>query len=485
MFRGDTIDEIRCLPAKNIYQHRLSYIEKLYDEHLIDEERALSMASDLVIEFCDKKKTIINDLLKTQKIFVIDSIMGSGKSTYILEKMIPSNIEERFLCVLPTLDECKRYRETLKDNIDFFVYEPIAKSGSKTKDLQDLIKRNANIVTTHALIQRIGQSTLNLLKERDYILIMDECLDVISEFNKKFTKSDLKDLEKLGYIHVDDKGFIIWDNQDNSYDGRYEDIKNLCDLKSLMLMKKKNTDSFSKSVLMWNFPIKFFEVFKKSFICTYLWNGSFQKAYFDLHKIFAMHMTLINGELTIYNPTKDLLLREDFRSLINLYEGNLNSIGEPDRKNKNPLSSSWYKSKAKDETLRKLYFEPIKKNTINYFKNKVKTLSSENMFTVYLDYEKYVRGDGYKKGFVAWNMKATNDHRDKGSLAYLINLYPQPDIINFFKSYGVEINQDMYSVSELLQWIWRSKIRDKQRINLFMPSARMRDLLKEWVLGKL
>ena len=70
-------------------------------------------------------------------------------------------------------------------------------------------------------------------------------------------------------------------------------------------------------------------------------------------------------------------------------------------------------------------------------------------------------------------------------MAYLINLYPYPQLIQFFEMNGVELNQDLYAISELLQWIWRSAIRDGKSINLYLPSMRMRELLGKWVLGKI
>lgn len=106
------------------------------------------------------------------------------------------------------------------------------------------------------------------------------------------------------------------------------------------------------------------------------------------------------------------------------------------------------------------------------------------MFTTFKPYRKYVSSNGYSKGFVSCNAKGTNDYRGKKSLAYLINLYPHPDLIHFFESHGVQINQDLYAISELLQWIWRSTIRDGNPINLYVPSMRMRELLGKWALGK-
>lgn len=33
----------------------------------------------------------------------------------------------------------------------------------------------------------------------------------------------------------------------------------------------------------------------------------------------------------------------------------------------------------------------------------------------------------------------------------------------------------------MIQWIWRSAIRNGEEISLYLPSKRMRDLLTEWI----
>lgn len=39
----------------------------------------------------------------------------------------------------------------------------------------------------------------------------------------------------------------------------------------------------------------------------------------------------------------------------------------------------------------------------------------------------------------------------------------------------------MYALSTMLQWIWRSAIRRGEEIWLYVPSRRMRTLLKDWM----
>lgn len=56
-----------------------------------------------------------------------------------------------------------------------------------------------------------------------------------------------------------------------------------------------------------------------------------------------------------------------------------------------------------------------------------------------------------------------------------------PDIKQFVEHYRIEFDDDLFSLSALLQWIWRSRIRDGEPINIFIPSERMRNLLITWI----
>jgi hypothetical protein len=62
-------------------------------------------------------------------------------------------------------------------------------------------------------------------------------------------------------------------------------------------------------------------------------------------------------------------------------------------------------------------------------------------------------------------------------MVYIGNRYLNPAICNFFKDNGVEIDQDYWALSELIQWIWRGCIRNDEKMNLYVPGIRMRTLL--------
>ena len=55
-----------------------------------------------------------------------------------------------------------------------------------------------------------------------------------------------------------------------------------------------------------------------------------------------------------------------------------------------------------------------------------------------------------------------------------------------------EFNDDLWALQEMLQYIWRSRIRgnesvtslEDRKINLYVPSKRMRTLLEQWLNGE-
>lgn len=407
---------------------------------------------------------------------VIDAIMGTGKSTYFINH-IESDLFNRYLIIVPTLNEIERY--IINANGVNRIKTPTQKNenGRKLSNFKELLLEDCNIVITHELIRRIDEETLELIKNCDLTVIIDETLQVVE------TYSDIKDsdrdlLFKTGYVALDSSNRFIWQDNEEYKDGVFNTFKKQCELGTLTGYKKNNNELAKK--IMWNFPTQFFEIIKDTYILTYLWTGSIQKCYFELHNIQYEHKTLFNGQIVDY----DLKYQENeklrIKSLINLYDGKLNNIGDSSSIKTNPLSKSWYIKNSK-----KPLIQQVQKNVQTYFKNNVKTKSQDNMYTCYKDFNSQVRGKGYSKGFVSCNCKGTNDYADKKSLAYLINLFIDPDIVSYFNVYGIELDQDTYALSEMIQWIFRSCIRRSEPINLYIPSNRMRKLFCQWLDNKI
>ena len=78
-------------------------------------------------------------------------------------------------------------------------------------------------------------------------------------------------------------------------------------------------------------------------------------------------------------------------------------------------------------------------------------------------------------------MKASNHYRHKKAVAICVNYYPFPSISTFFQDIDIPFDTDRFALSEMIQVIWRSGIREGESIDLYIPSERMRNLFKLWL----
>lgn len=103
------------------------------------------------------------------------------------------------------------------------------------------------------------------------------------------------------------------------------------------------------------------------------------------------------------------------------------------------------------------------------------------MWTTFKQYRDIVKGKGYTKGFLPINARATNNYADRSVVAYIANRYMDPFVKKFFTGHGITVDEDAFALSEMIQFIWRSAIRNGEPITVYIPSRRMRELLINWL----
>ena len=89
-----------------------------------------------------------------------------------------------------------------------------------------------------------------------------------------------------------------------------------------------------------------------------------------------------------------------------------------------------------------------------------------------------------KNNFSKSNKKISKDKFFKTSKKIALNLVSSKKnsiVKSFFLQQNVRVEEDDYALSELIQWIFRSAIRDGKEINLYITSKRMRELLINWL----
>lgn len=408
------------------------------------------------------------------QINIVDSIMGAGKTTAAINYINQSSEEKRFMYVTPYLDEVERIiKECPAKN--FKQPERYNDKLSKLISLKNLLNKGANIVTTHVLFHLFDDEIIDLCYSQGYILIMDEVTDVIEQYY--INRDDLQILLD-NFVTVKENKLLEWRSGCTDYNGRFEDEKRLCEMECLAL--------YGNSVMMWMFPTKIFNAFRESYILTYMFQAQLQKYYYDFYGMEYKYLYITGDSIETYFFTEisqNYKHKYNYKQLITIYDDEkLNMIGDADT----ALSKTWY-SRNKDNNLLK----QLKNNTLNFFNNKmivytedgewVKSKSDNNIWTTFKDFKDKIAGKGYSKGFVPSNMRATNNYRTRTAIAYLVNKYFNPLVKQFFETHGVTVYEDEYAISEMLQFIWRSAIRDGKHITVYIPSKRMRTLLQKWI----
>ena len=428
------------------------------------------------------------------KIYVIDAPCGAGKTSWAIQKM-NGQPDDTFVYCTPYLDEIKRIREACGYSR---FKEPLPYNGSKLNSFNELLATGESIAVSHTTLLNSTPETLELLHEGGYVLITDEVLDVVSEFNdlhsvessprQSMSKKDIAMLIERGMIAIDSDCRVKWLCGEYGNDSKFAEVERLAKLGRLYCIR----DMLLAAV----FPPEMFSLFESVYVLTYMFEGSILKCFFDLFGVEYEKVSLERSEslytVVPYSATADLAFRKKCKGLI--------TIVDSERLNSNrKLSKNWY-GKADDDAFKHL------KNDMRTFFSSYHAHSCDIMWTCPKDYKNKLSGKGFTRKrnmtkeelqlpekrreelrksidcFVPCNARATNIYRDRWALAYMCNMYYRPMLIDgMFTDRGIQVDENAYALSSLIQWMCRSRLRDGQPIVIYLPSERMRKLLMNWL----
>jgi hypothetical protein len=447
-------------------------------------------------------------------VVVVDGVCGIGKTTsmkeHIYRSVLPAHDENRVLYVVPTILELHRVAGTegkkkkskdpelngklLSDPIrnkkgEIIYKDPISKSigfehtvstnlrgvkRDKLKHLKQLLSGNKNVVITHVLFEILDKECIDLIKDKRYHLIIDEEPNVIQSIKDRYKfkytygksvglhDSELSKLVKLGALNIAGESVVLTPLAEGLK--RYSDIFH--DVNEGRI-KVYNTGSNTK--FLWSQNPELFKVFKSTHVLTYQFRGTYLEGYFQVNKIPYIvenrtWMEILNeGKV---NPFHNLITALTLKQSV--FSTEIDGI---------PLSSSWFDDYIK-------FVENGGKNILKtalkkYFNNGTK--EEEKLWTTYKKVEYLLTAPGYKKTFIPVTTKATNKFIDRSHLAFVANIFPHPIILNYFAKHKFKVDRDVYSSSVLLQWMFRSRLREGKNITILLPSLDMFVLLQQWM----
>ena len=412
-------------------------------------------------------------------IHVVDMPMGSGKTESAISYM-NEHSDLRFLYVTPFIDETERIVRSC-EKLDFVMPSEKAPAYNHRKrdHLLALVNQKRNIAITHALFCMIDDRTARAITCNGYVIIIDEVIDVFKQIAD--SEADINMLVDAGYLERTGGGERQWSlrmtDKADGYNGRFKDLFELARYGQIVQTGGWSEEREARYGL-WLVNSNLFSLSGEIYILTYMFGGSHMCGFLKSNGYTYDYMgtrKFADGRFRFAERGELPGYFRNIREMVHVCEkDSINDIGDDET----AFSSGWMGRAMTDGRIR------IVSNHVHaFFRRHVPEWvgAGDRLWSTYIDYEKGVGGHGFQKSFLAFNARAVNQYGDRVALAYCVNLYPHPSIKNYLEHIGVEMDWDKYAVSYMVQWIWRSRIRNGKEIWVYIPSRRMRTLFLQWM----
>lgn len=422
-------------------------------------------------------------------ITVIDAIMGSGKSSAAINYM-NEHPTQKFVYITPFLDEVKRITDECRK---IQMYEPVQRSefrGSKVLHTLALVRNGCNVATTHRAFMSYPPELLEAIRKQQYTLIIDEDVDIIEKIDIK--TGDLLLLEDAGWIYADENGEYHVSREVSEETVRLTSHTDILDvIRAHTVHKAEDPNEVNTTCFVWALPPELITAFKDTYVLTYMFEGQSLKKMFDLYGLpysfggirYQPESGYHFADRPDYVPSYVPHIKEKIHLVDDEDRLNVFALDRRYRKKQQAVSAfsaTWCRSKANAGELQQL------KNNLNTFMRRrfADVPASQKMWSSFESVRGSLKGKGYATGFITYNQRATNKYRDRTHLAYCVNVYQHGSYQQYYEQVGVPLTreeQDAFALSTMVQWVWRSAIRDGKDIWLYVPSARMRKLFTDWM----
>lgn len=401
------------------------------------------------------------------KIEVLDAVMGSGKTTGIIGWMI-SNPQNKYLYVSPMLTEVEERIPSACESLEF-TYPNTEEFHSKSEHLLYLLRLGKNVSFTHSLFSDMTKEHLYWIDRHKYVLVVDEEIDFIEPYKGGYGKDDIVSLEKSGHIKVDEDhlGKVSWTWDKMEGNTAYSRLKRLCDLDMLYCAKR------DREMMVIHLPLELVSCSQRTILLTYLFEGSLMECFMKMRGVEISRFTELGeySDTDIRKKAKELITFTDTKSTKAVK--NLS------------MSYTWYTNSAKKEEL-----DAVARALFSMYR---KSPKQEFLFTAPKEVSTRYDDKGKKRKrtilhrdvpdeyYLYSGAKATNIYSHKSTLVHAYNRFPNLVIKAYLQDYGTPPDENRFALSEMIQWIWRSRIRNDQPISLCVLNKRMEQLLKDWL----
>jgi hypothetical protein len=405
----------------------------------------------------------------TKEIEILDRLPGCGKTTAIF-KYMASNQSNPWLYLSPMKSEIQTRvpAEASEVNMDFFIAverSEHSEYNTMTNQVLQALQEGRSIACTHNLMLRFTQEHIDLITKHKYNVVCDEELDLIKGYNE-LKNGDIQYLLENKTIEISEIDGQVKCIADIPMDSRYADIRMYSDMGCLYSAKTR------RDFLVLQISPRIVLAANKFMLLTYNYEGSIMNTFMKLHGF----STVYNTTIETYKQNTDVI--RELKHLINLAD---TPSMRRWHKRKSALSATWWKTASKDDLIDlskavKSIVKSKKSNSDKLMMTFPKSAGASSKFKIdRIDHD---------LSFIPYNARATNEYAHKELVVHLVNIYPNQPVSVYMQDMGHKCDNDVFAINTLVQWVFRSRVRKGEVIDLAIFSDRMLGLFKEWLEQK-
>ena len=372
---------------------------------------------------------------------------------------------KKYLVILPLLSEVNR----VIDQSESILFEqPTTDENehhTKTESIKELLLTGQNIATTHNMYERLVRLAREGLLD-DYHIIIDEVPDVVKSVSSK-TKTSIEEFYlKTGYIELEETGLV---RPTNKWRQNKEEVSDTLNPKILSYAETGCLYLLGEHMFVWAMPSELLSAGLSVTIMTYKSEGSLLTSY--LNKL-SLPYFVNSSEFKEGHFKAAALELIDLQDIPPISKLNLSHSGQT-----KGMSQCSYYSKISGalKNLRSRQLKGVQLDDILVTCKKDAWFKQENKAGVFAKDSKM-----FQANWIANTTRGTNDYAHCSHLIYLYDQHVNP-VVGRWVNNSSRSFDDAYALTELIQWVWRSRVRRGEPITLYLPAPRMRRIFIDWL----